>query len=94
MIPPATNSTARPTSTTATARAAEPLRVDPVVDENRVRGIRFDFSKGTAASSRHLHPRAAKFSVGKYWDTLNYGQGLEWTRTRIANASWIDRFHR
>ena len=57
-------------------------------------GIRFDFSKGYGGEFAGIYIRACmpEFSVGEYWDTLNYGQGLEYDqdahRQRIVD--WID----
>ena len=57
-------------------------------------GVRFDFSKGYGGEFAGQYTRACmpEFAVGEYWDTLNYGQGLEYDqddhRQRIVN--WID----
>ena len=57
-------------------------------------GIRFDFSKGYGGEFAGNYTRACmpEFAVGEYWDTLNYGQGLEYDqdahRQRIID--WID----
>ena len=57
-------------------------------------GIRFDFSKGYGGEFAGMYTRACmpEFAVGEYWDTLNYGQGLEYDqdahRQRIVD--WID----
>ena len=57
-------------------------------------GIRFDFSKGYGGEFTGTYVRACmpEFAVGEYWDTLNYGQGLEYDqdahRQRIVD--WID----
>ena len=57
-------------------------------------GIRFDFSKGYGGEFTGKYVRACmpEFAVGEFWDTLNYGQGLEYDqdahRQRIVD--WID----
>ena len=58
-------------------------------------GIRFDFSKGYGGEFTGIYVRACnpEFAVGEYWDTLAYGQGLEYDqdahRQRIVD--WIDQ---
>ena len=58
-------------------------------------GVRFDFSKGYGGEFAGQYTRACmpEFAVGEYWDTLNYGQGLEYDqdahRQRIVD--WIDQ---
>jgi len=58
-------------------------------------GVRFDFSKGYGGEFAGMYTRACmpEFAVGEYWDTLNYGQGLEYDqdahRQRIVD--WIDQ---
>ena len=65
-----------------------------LVDDVGFGGIRFDFSKGYGGEFAGQYTRACmpEFAVGEYWDTLNYGQGLEYDqdahRQRIVD--WID----
>ena len=65
-----------------------------MMDDVGFGGVRFDFSKGYGGEFAGQYTRACmpEFAVGEYWDTLNYGQGLEYDqdahRQRIVD--WID----
>jgi alpha-amylase len=65
-----------------------------MMDDVGFGGVRFDFSKGYGGEFAGQYTRACmpEFAVGEYWDTLNYGEGLEYDqddhRQRIVN--WID----
>ena len=65
-------------------------------DEVGFGGIRFDFSKGYGGSFTGEYVRACEdnveFAVGEFWDTMNYGVGLEYNQDshRQAIVDWVD----
>ena len=66
-------------------------------DEVGFGGIRFDFSKGYGGSFTGEYVRACddnvEFAVGEFWDTMNYGVGLEYNQDshRQAIVNWVDQ---
>ena len=66
-------------------------------DEVGFGGIRFDFSKGYGGSFTGEYVRACEdnveFAVGEFWDTMNYGVGLEYNQDshRQAIVDWVDQ---